>query len=104
MKQLFFFALICFALASCQNGQTSNFASDAIALDASETNGNFAVFTVHDSIKIAVPLAKVDTFYRQNKIGQTICFIYRTEFGNSVNELLTDERHRIIGVQLYMPK
>jgi len=82
----------------------SFFASDAIALDASETNGNFAVFTVHDSIKIAVPLAKVDTFYRPNKIGQTICFIYRTEFGNSVNELLTTDRHRIVGVRLYTAK
>jgi hypothetical protein len=104
MKQLFFFALICFALASCQNGQTSNFASDAIALDASETNGQTAIFTVHDTVKVQIPLAKVDTFYRPNKIGQTIRFIYGTEFGNTVTELLTTERHRIVGVQLYMPK
>jgi len=82
----------------------SYFASDAIALDASETNGNFAIFTVHDTVKIAVPLAKVDTFFSPNKIGQTISFIYRTEFGNSVDELLSSERHRIIGVRLYTAK
>jgi hypothetical protein len=104
MKQIFLFAILAASLASCQNNEMSFFASDAIALDASETNGQTAIFTVHDTVKVQIPLAKVDTFYRPNKIGQTIRFIYGTEFGNTVTELLTTERHRIVGVQLYMPK
>jgi len=104
MKLFVSFIILAACLASCQNGQYSFFASDAIALDASEIDGQMAVFTVNDTVKISIPTTKVDTFYRPNKVDKTIRFIYRTEYGNSVNELLTDERHRIVGVQLYMPK